>query len=142
MVMVSQKLIINNNIDQLEKLQLFIETVSDEWSLGPNVTFELNLILEEYVTNLINYGYSDDQEHLISLELELNGPELRIEVLDDAGPFDLTETPENQEIDKSASERVIGGLGIHFIKTLSDQMNYHSSEGKNRLVITKKLSPQ
>jgi len=140
--MVSQKLIIKNNIDQLEKLQLFIETVSDEWSLGTNVTFELNLILEEYITNLINYGYKDDQGHLISLELELSGQELKIEVIDDAGPFDLTETPENQEINKPASERGIGGLGIHFIKTLSDNMDYQSSDGKNRLVITKKLSTQ
>lgn len=140
--MVSQKLIIKNNIDQLEKLQLFIETVSDEWSLGTNVTFELNLILEEYITNLINYGYNDDQGHLISLELELSGQELKIEVIDDAGPFDLTETPENQEINKPASERGIGGLGIHFIKTLSDNMDYQSSDGKNRLVITKKLSTQ
>lgn len=138
--MVSQKLIIKNSIDQLEKLQLFLEEVSEEWSLGPNMTFELNLILEEYVTNLINYGYSDDQEHQISVELELNGRELKIVVVDDAGPFDLTESPENQEIDKPIDERKIGGLGIHFIKSLSNELIYKSDNGLNRLTVIKILS--
>lgn len=135
----SKKISIINQIDQLELIQVFVEELSEAWSLSPEMTFNLNLILEEYVTNLIHYGYSDNGEHRISIEFILTEQQLRIEIVDDAGPFDLTEIPDNQDIDKPASERSIGGLGIHFIKALSDHMEYHSEEGFNKLMIIKNL---
>jgi len=137
--MANFKLIIKNHTEQLEQVQAFIEEAAESWSLKPALVFELNLILEEYLTNLISYGYSDKAEHLINIEIIHLQTEIRLLITDEAGPFDLSEVPENEEIDKPLAERKIGGLGIHFIKKLADKLEYSSEGGINRLVITKQL---
>jgi len=134
------KLIIKNKTEQLEQVQAFIEEAAESWSLKPALVFELNLILEEYLTNLISYGYSDKAEHLINIEITHLQTEVRLLITDEAGPFDLNEVPENEEIDKPLAERKIGGLGIHFIKKLADKLEYSSDGGINRLTVSKYIS--
>ncbi len=134
------KLIIKNQTEQLEQVQAFIEEAAERWSLKPALVFEINLILEEYLTNLINYGYSDRADHFINIEISHQQNELRLLITDDAGPFDPGEVPDNEEIDKPLAERKIGGLGIHFIKKLADSIDYLSDEGINRLFISKYIS--
>ena len=131
---------ITNKTEQLKKVQQFLEEVSSSWLLKPGLEFELNLILEEYITNLVNYGYHDEETHEIEIEIIKEDDRLKLIVTDDAGPFDLTKTPENKEIQKPVEERRIGGLGIHFIKTLADKIEYQSNDGRNRLVIIKPLT--
>ncbi len=138
--MANFKLIIKNHTEQLEQVQAFIEEAAESWSLKPALVFELNLILEEYLTNLINYGYSDSAEHLITIEIFHIQNEIRLLITDDAGPFDLSEVPENEDIDKPLAERKIGGLGIHFIKKLADKLEYSSDGGINRLTVSKYIS--
>lgn len=137
--MKSNKLIIINKTEELEKVQSFIDGLSNAWLLDQEVVFKMNLVLEEYITNLINYGYHDTEEHQIIIEFSKENDKIKMMISDDAGPFDLTETPENQEINKPIEERRIGGLGIHFIKTLADEIDYQTNEGENRLIIVLKL---
>lgn len=137
--MESRSLIISNKSEELERLRMFIEELGRDWSLQANLVFELNLILEEYIINLVNYGYHDKDKHEISIDMIKEEAQLRIIVIDDAGPFNIMEIPENKEVEKPAEERKIGGLGIHFIKSLTDHLEYVSDGGTNRLVIAKKL---
>ena len=133
--MESKSLIIKNNLEELERLSMFIEELGKEFSLKAERVFEFNLILEEYITNLINYGYHDHENHEIIIGISRDGNQLKIEITDDAGPFNILETPENEDIDKPLEERKIGGLGIHFIKTLADEIVYKSEGGLNKLTI-------
>jgi serine/threonine-protein kinase RsbW len=137
--MESSKLVITNSMEELQKVQTFIDGLADEWVLKPEMRFNLNLILEEYISNLVNYGYHDAGEHTISIEVFREGSQVRVEVIDDAGPFDITETPDNEDVDKSLEERKIGGLGIHFIKTLADDLDYQTGTAWNRLTFIKRL---
>jgi anti-sigma regulatory factor (Ser/Thr protein kinase) len=136
------KLILINKIRELSRIQDFLEQISDAWSLDPTMVFELNLILEEYINNLISYGYHDDIDHEIVLDLKLMDDHLELVITDDAGPFDITEVSENEDLTKPVEERRIGGLGIHFIKSLADKLDYQSEGGKNKLIIVKKLFSQ
>ena len=137
--MESKKLIIANKTEQLEQVQLFIDQLSAAWSLKPDLVFELNLVIEEYITNLVNYGYRDTEIHKIMIEITRQKSQLKIIITDDTGPFNILETPENREIDKPVEERRVGGLGIHFIKMLTDEIEYRSDKGKNKLVLIKRL---
>jgi len=138
--MESRKLIINNKIDQLTLIHEFLEQLGADWLLEPGMIFELNLILEEYITNLIFYGYPDDAEHVISIEISKEERSLTLLVTDDGMEFNILEAPDNENIEKPVNEREIGGLGIHFIKTLADHLEYESYGGKNRLLIVKDLN--
>ena len=134
-----KKISIKNKMDQLEDVQQFLEQLGMEWQLDARMIFEINLVLEEYITNLVNYGYHDRENHDIIIEILKEETQLKIIIIDDAGPFNILETPENEEIDKPVEERKIGGLGIHFIKKLTDNLEYQSVVGKNRLLIEKRL---
>jgi serine/threonine-protein kinase RsbW len=138
--MKTRKLILTNKLDQLVHLQRFLEKLGDEWDLVQDTVFDLNLVIEEYFSNLVCYGYSDSEDHEIILEFERGEKVLKLAITDDGNPFNILEQPENESIEKSLEERKIGGLGIHFIKNFTDHLEYVSDGKQNKLVIVKKLS--
>lgn len=137
--METRRILILNKMEQLEKVQLFIDELAESWTLKPELFFEINLILEEYITNLIGYGYHDEHDHEIAIEISVGEKQIKIIVTDDAGPFDITKVPENTDIDNPVEERKIGGLGIHLIKKFTDQIEYDRIGKLNRLIMLKNL---
>ena len=49
------------------------------------------------------------------------------------------EAAEEVKIDAALEERKVGGLGIHFVKQMVDEMNYERKAGKNIVTLTKKI---
>lgn len=133
--MTAKKLIISNKIDQLEGLQQFLEQLGAEWQLDPGIVFEMNLVLEEYISNLICYGYSDKDDHEISIGISNEKERLLIVVIDDGTTFNILKVPDNIDIEKPLEDRRIGGLGIHLIKSLTESLDYKSEGGRNTLII-------
>jgi serine/threonine-protein kinase RsbW len=135
-----KKIIINNKIDELDRIRQFLDQIGTEWSLDPGMVFELNLVLEEHISNLVFYSYSDQAAHEISIEVQKDQARITVIVTDDGREFNILELPDNTEINKPLMERKIGGLGIHFIKTLTDHLEYESNGKMNRLVMVKKMN--
>ena len=50
-----KSIILANDISELGKLTAFIDEVGEAFSLAPDVVFNLNLVIEEAVVNVINY---------------------------------------------------------------------------------------
>jgi anti-sigma regulatory factor (Ser/Thr protein kinase) len=101
---------------------------------------QLNLVLEELFTNIVFYGFADDpaQERRIGIDFSRADGVLIVVVTDDAKPFNLLEQAEDPGVDKPLEERDIGGLGIHFVKTVMDSVEYARRDGKNIVTLTKK----
>lgn len=135
-----KKIIIINKIEQLERIRSFLDQIGNEWSLDPGLVFELNLVMEEYISNLVFYAYSDQSEHEISVEIGKHETQLKIVISDDGREFNILQMPDNTEINKPLEQRKIGGLGIHFIKTLTDHLEYTSDGKRNRLVMKKRIA--
>src|SRR5688572_19821347 len=70
---------------------------------------ELQLALEEHLTNILRYGYDDDLEHHIQIGIKLTIGELRIEVQDDGRAFNPLTHPA-PDLSLPLAERPIGGL--------------------------------
>ncbi|MBK8316480.1 MAG: ATP-binding protein [Acidobacteria bacterium] len=92
--------------------------------------------LDEILTNVISYAYEDADQHLINIRGKLADGFLTIEVEDDGREFDPLKS-DNPDLDSGLQERPIGGLGIHLVKKLTDQLEYHRQDGKNLLVMRK-----
>ena len=60
--------------------------------LAEEIAFEVNLAVDELLTNTISYGYDDDGEHRIELVLRLEDGALVIEIADDGKAFDPLKT--------------------------------------------------
>ena len=108
--------------------------------VAPGVISMVNLCLEELVANTIAYGYSDTAPHEIEVQLQCDGAALAIDITDDGSPFDPTLAPV-PDVDAALEDRPIGGLGIHLVRTLMDEVAYRRDGGLNRVRLRKRLSP-
>lgn len=132
-------LIIQNEINELNKLAQFIEELGDELQLAPDLIFNLNLVLEEAVSNIILYAYPKQMGKEISVQVDFSGQSLIFTLTDAGKPFDPTQAAE-ADITLSAEERPIGGLGIFLIKQIMNEVEYQRVEGRNVFTLKKDLN--
>ena len=127
---------LKSKLSELNTLCRHLEDCGNAMKLPQKCLFEINLGLDELFTNIISYGFEDEIEHRIKFSLAREKKTLVVKVEDDGVPFNPLETagPEpSQDLDSIN----IGGLGIHLVKKMMDDINYQRVEGKNRLVLKK-----
>jgi anti-sigma regulatory factor (Ser/Thr protein kinase) len=116
---------------------------AEAWLLEQQVSFEamylVSLAIEELVTNCIKYGYADPKGHTIDFALSVDAGTLRMEVVDDGNPFNPLEAP-RPDLTAPPENRPIGGLGLHLLRELADEVRYERRDGTNRLTLTKAMS--
>ncbi len=99
----------------------------------------IDVALDEVLTNAVNYGFEDGSAHEILLSLSVAGGSLTIQVQDDGRPFDPLGIPA-PDLDADLESRQIGGLGMHFVRTLLDRVSYERRNGWNVLKLEKQLA--
>ncbi len=130
---------ISNTQESISKLN---ERISSDCLLE-NYTDEtisnVNLVLEEVLLNIVNYGYSDSNAHIIRVKLNLKDEYIKIKIKDDGIAFNplLKETP---LMPSSIDELNVGGWGIHLVKSISSSLKYRRKDNLNILKI--KLSAE
>lgn len=135
--MTTARIIIRNDIQELDRIREFIEKHGDEWGFSTKNVFSINLVLEELITNIIFYGFDNDQVHDILIDMQLRDDQLQLLIEDDGKPFDPFSVDTPEDLDKSLEERRIGGLGIHFVREIMDTCSYERTGNKNRLLLSK-----
>ena len=133
-----KSIILANDIAEISKLNQFIEEVGDEFSLAPDLVFNLTLVMEEAIVNVINYAYPKEEHEKIYVSARLHGGSMIMVIADNGKEFDPTLAPE-ADITLSAEERPIGGLGIFLIRNIMNEVKYERIEGRNILTLEKKL---
>lgn len=129
---------LRNRLEELAPLRHAVDAFARERGLGAQQGRELELVLEEIVTNLIRHGYDDDDVHEILVRLELEGDRLVIRVEDDGRSFDPA-TARTPETDAPIRDRPVGGLGLHLVRSFVDDLDHRRSGGRNVLILRKRL---
>jgi Anti-sigma regulatory factor (Ser/Thr protein kinase) len=133
------KISLINNISEVSRLVEQVEIFAEENEISFKILNTINLALDEIITNIISYGYSDEIQHIIEVELLKDNVWLTVTIIDDAKEFNPLEQPE-PDVTKSLEEKQIGGLGIHLIRNLLDELDYRRVENKNIFVMRKKIN--
>jgi anti-sigma regulatory factor (Ser/Thr protein kinase) len=136
---VSKNILINNNLSEIERLSKAVAEFGKKNNLSSEVIYDVRLALEEVVSNIINYGFEDNYEHQISIEMNLQGETLTMKIKDDGKPFNPLEV-KSTNLEKPFDEREIGGMGIYIVRKLMDKILYKREEGNNVLQLTKYLA--
>jgi len=130
-----------NQLAEIERLGQVVTDFAERHHWSPRALFEVNVSLEEILTNVISYGYEDDREHEITLRLAFIDGEMMAEIEDDGRPFNPLEMAE-PDLDKPLEEREIGGLGIYLVRKFMTDLAYQRHGGKNRLTLKKKIAEE
>ena len=130
--------IIENRVEELAVLFEKIEELSTIWNLPVSLMMNINLVLEEAVSNVIFYAYDDDNKHEIDIHLTLHNQLLTIVITDDGKPFDPTAI-QLPDVSLEAEDRPIGGLGIFLISKIMNEVNYTRKDNSNILTLKKEI---
>lgn len=132
-------MLLKNDISQVPLLADFINQVCNKFALDQSLSFQLNLVLEEAVVNVIQYAFPKGEEHTFTLDVKKEADTITFILRDDGKPFNpLTQAPD-VDINLSAEKRQIGGLGIFLVQQMMDEVDYkRTSKGENVLVMRKK----
>ena len=130
---------LKSNLSELDTLCQNVEKYGKKIGLSKKFIFEINLALDELFTNIISYGYEDNSEHIIKITITPNKDEICLCIEDDGVPFNPSEF-ESADVACSVENCRIGGLGIHIIKKLMDEICYQRCGSKNVLTLKKKLA--
>lgn len=133
-----KKLTIENQLEQLTLVASFVEELCEELGLDASLVFNLNLVLEEAMTNVIMYAFPEGGKHKLELTAATEGGMLSLVVKDSGIAFDPTAVPD-ADVTLTAEERPIGGLGIFLIRQIMDEVNYERVDECNILTMKKKL---
>lgn len=133
---IKEELTLTNKTEEIGKLVPFIEQIGKKLSLASDLIFNLNLVLEEAVSNVIHYAYPNQEGKEINIEASLMNDNLIFVITDSGIAFDPTSVPDT-DITLPADERPIGGLGIFIIKQIMNEVNYRRVDGKNVFTLKK-----
>jgi len=128
-----------NQISEISRLKSFIADVGKENHFSEEIVFETTLALEEVFTNIVHYGFEDDNPHEIVIRMKMEKGFLRIWVEDDGKPFNPLKASD-PDLSKQLEDREKGGLGIYLNRELMDSLEYERNFGKNILFMGKKVT--
>jgi anti-sigma regulatory factor (Ser/Thr protein kinase) len=129
---------LRNHLSELATLCEKMEGVGQELGLSRRCLFEINLALDELFTNIISYGFQDQADHLIRVRISADHGVLTVVLEDDGTAFNpLERIP--PDLPCTLDECKVGGLGIHLVKNLMDEVTYERRAGTNVLTLKKSV---
>ena len=124
--------------EALRDVVALVEQFGADNALPQAVLNDVNVALDEALSNIIAYGYEAGSGGEIVVRLDYALDEVQVEVEDGGRAFDPLQVPA-PDLTAPLPERKIGGLGVHLMRNLMDGLAYHRSGGKNRLRMIKKV---
>ncbi len=124
-------LIISSDVNQLPFVNAFIKEYMPQELMGK--LQQIELVTEELLVNIFRYAYYTQKGQIeISCQVTKHDNEsfFCISIRDWGHHFDPFQTP-TPNLDLSISERPIGGLGIHLVRTLVNEYKYKRVDGSN-----------
>lgn len=131
--------IITNRRADVARVSRLVDELGANHGLPLGVVADMNVALDEVLTNIIQHGYSDDRIHEIRIRLTVDNDVLEAVIEDDGKPFNPLATPPPTNLAASLRERPVGGLGIYFVKRLMSEVAYARVENRNCLMLKKRL---
>jgi serine/threonine-protein kinase RsbW len=139
-MMISLDIRLRSVPSELAKARDELNRLGRERSVPERDLTELQIALDEIVSNVIKYSWSDDIEHEFLVRITIHSDAITLQVIDDGQPFDPRCAPAPMERSKADRISRPGGLGIDLVRRLVDGLDYRRIRGHNRTTLTKKIA--
>ena len=125
------------DMDHLEEINNFIEKSLKELDIQGEHCGPICVSLDEAVTNVVMYAYPKTKGN-VRITLERINDRVLVEIIDSGAPFNPLKHPV-PDVSVSIEKRMIGGLGIHLMRNMMDELNYRRIGDKNCLSLVKHI---
>lgn len=125
------------DIDHLEEINNFIEQSLNELDIQGESCGHICVSLDEAVTNVVMYAYPKTKGN-VRITIERLNDRLSVEIIDSGVPFNPLNHPV-PDVSASIEKRMIGGLGIHLMRNMMNELNYRRIGDKNCLSLVKHI---
>ena len=134
-----RSLTLPNDVNTIPQLNEFLDLFCEEAGVDMETTMSLNLAMEEAVVNVMDYAYPKGTSGSVNIDAQAADGKLTFVITDNGIPFDPTAT---KEVDTTlpVEERAIGGLGIHLMRHIMDDVHYERTDHTNILRLTKSIN--
>ena len=142
-----QELTIPGQYSQIRQLCEFVAAGASQAGLDEGAVFHVELCCDEAATNIIEHAYGAEDVGDITVDYEATVDTFTIRLHDNGRSFEPAFVPEpdlpvdDSTADDDAVQNLkIGGLGIHFMRNLMDEVYFNFDMDKgNTLVLIKKI---
>ena len=131
---------IDSQLSELRRASQLVDEFRARHGLADLDANAIHVVLDEVLSNSIRHGLGGARSHAIAVTLELSEGQITVEVEDDGVAYDPTQAPA-PVLSGKLEERRDGGLGVAFVRQLTDSIEYRRIDGRNRLVMRRKIAP-
>ena len=132
---------LRNQRSEIARMFTLLEGFCQSRGISEDDMFNVRLVLDEAVINVIVHGYDDTLERAINVSLSMDGALLAIHIDDDGVAYNPLDAPVPR-FDLPIEQRRIGGLGVHIMKTLARSVEYSRANERNNLDIVIQVGAQ
>ncbi len=125
---------------EIAKVTAAFAEFADTHALTVSVRRSVQVALDEMLSNSIMHGFAGREGGEVTVEVVLDTDRVCVTLTDDGRPFDPLEMPA-PDTTLTTQERRIGGLGIHLVRKIMDEVSYDRRADRNVLVLAKRLTP-
>jgi anti-sigma regulatory factor (Ser/Thr protein kinase) len=136
----SLSMVLANDLAEVPRLAARVEEFCRSGHVPSRIVGRFNLALEEALTNVISYAFSDGARHEIEVRIERHGSHLSASISDDGKPFDPLSLPA-PDLHAPLADRKVGGLGIHLLRLMMQSVEYRRIGGRNVLTFRTPAEP-
>lgn len=120
--------------ERLSDITDAIEELGERERWSPDFLFRMNLVLEEMTLNVMTHGREAGASEL-EVAIVCEEDTVTVEISDDGPLFDPLQDAPVPDTDAALDDRPVGGLGVHLVREMMDEVSYRYEDGRNRLLI-------
>jgi sigma-B regulation protein RsbU (phosphoserine phosphatase) len=133
------ELTVANRIEEIDRVNESFNDFAKEHDVQDSTRRRMNLVFDELLNNVISYAFEDEAEHQIEIAVSLVRGCLKVTIADDGRPFNPFRESTPPHVELSIDERPIGGIGVHVVKNVMDEVTYERLGTKNVATLIKNV---
>ena len=131
------ELTLDATIENIETVTDFVNVQLEAINCPVKAQMQIDVAIDELFGNIAHYAYTPEVGlATVRFDVEKDPPAVILTFIDNGVPYDPL-AAEDPDVNLSASERKIGGLGVFLVKKTMDDVSYQYKNGQNILRIVK-----